>query len=78
MPLGRIAFEAYVKARRALGQPVPQSRPQFGHAACHDLGNIMLIGSYHPSQRNTQTGFLTHEMFDRVFTMARRIIDREV
>ena len=73
--LGRIAFDAYLNARRALGQPVPQPRPQFAHAACHDLGNVTLIGSYHPSQRNTQTGFLTHEMFDRVFAMARRIID---
>jgi uracil-DNA glycosylase len=76
VPLGRIAFDAYVNARRALGQPLPQPRPQFAHAACHDLGNVTLIGSYHPSQRNTQTGFLTQVMFDRVFSEARRIVDR--
>jgi uracil-DNA glycosylase family 4 len=75
--LGRIAFDAYVKARRALGQSVPQPLPRFAHAACHNLGNVTLIASYHPSQRNTQTGFLTREMFDRVFAMARRIVDRE-
>jgi len=75
VPLGRIAFDAYLNARRTLAQPVPQPRPRFAHAASHDLGNITLIGSYHPSQRNTQTGFLTQAMFDRVFAMARRIIE---
>jgi uracil-DNA glycosylase family 4 len=73
--LGRVAFDAYLRTRRAAGQPVPHPRPRFAHAACHDLGNLTLIGSYHPSQRNTQTGFLTHAMFDRVFATARRIID---
>ena len=73
--LGRIAFEAYLSARRGLGQPVPSPRPRFTHAGAHDLGNLTLIGCYHPSQRNTQTGFLTQDMFDRVFAVARRIVD---
>jgi uracil-DNA glycosylase family 4 len=70
--LGRIAFDAYLSARRALALPVPQPRPRFGHAAVHELPDVLLIGSYHPSQRNTQTGMLTHAMFDRVFAAARR------
>lgn len=74
--LGRIAFDAYLNARRALSQPVPRPRPPFVHAGCYTLGSITLIGSYHPSQRNTQTGFLTQKMFDQVFASARRIIDR--
>ena len=76
--LGRVAFDAYLRARQALGQALPQPRPQFGHAAVHPLGTATLIGSYHPSQRNTQTGLLTHGMFDIVFATARRLIDDEL
>jgi uracil-DNA glycosylase family 4 len=74
--LGRIAFEAYLSARRALTMPLPQPRPQFNHAAIHELSDVFLIGSYHPSQRNTQTGMLTHAMFDRVFATARRLLEQ--
>ena len=72
--LGRIAFDAYLSARRALAMPLPQPRPQFGHAAIYELSDVFLIGSYHPSQRNTQTGMLTQAMFDRVFATARRLL----
>ncbi|MFI5395737.1 MAG: uracil-DNA glycosylase [Candidatus Binatia bacterium] len=72
--LGRFAFDAYLSTRRALQQPVPQPRPQFAHARVYELLNVFLIGSYHPSQRNTQTGMLTHEMFDRVFSTARQLL----
>lgn len=74
--LGRIAFDAYLSARRALAMPLPQPRPRFGHAAIHELSDVFLIGSYHPSQRNTQTGMLTQAMFDRVFATARRLLGR--
>ena len=74
--LGRIAFDAYLSARHALTMPVPQLRLQFGHATLHQLSDVFLIGSYHPSQRNTQTGMLTHAMFDRVFAMARRLLEK--
>jgi uracil-DNA glycosylase family 4 len=76
IPLGRIAFDAYLSARRTLAMPVLQPRPQFGHAAVYQLSDVFVIGSYHPSQRNTQTGMLTHPMFDRVFTTARRLLEK--
>ena len=34
----------------------------------------VLIGSYHPSQQNTQTGRLTHAMFDAVFEKAKSLL----
>ncbi|MCK6555635.1 uracil-DNA glycosylase [Candidatus Binatia bacterium] len=69
--LGKIAFDRYLVARRALGAAVPKPRPHFHHGCVHDLGDVTLIGSYHPSQRNTQTGLLTEKMFDAVFRQAR-------
>jgi len=38
---------------------------------------ITLIASYHPSQRNTQTGLLTEPMFDDVFRSARRALEED-
>jgi len=69
--LGKVAFDAYLATRTEIQLHVPKPRPKFIHAATYDLGDITLIGSYHPSQRNTQTGFLTQAMFDEVFRRAR-------
>lgn len=73
--LGKIAFDNYLAALRRLGHTVP--RVEFGHARAHDLGTGLptLIASYHPSRQNTNTGRLTKEMFDAVFTLARRVVD---
>jgi uracil-DNA glycosylase len=50
-------------------------RPDFGHGRAHRLANgIMLIGCYHPSRQNTNTGKLTAPMMDQVFQAARRAL----
>lgn len=59
--------------RSAGGRQVAKAqpnRPQFGHASMATLpdGQI-LIGCYHPSRQNTNTGRLTASMMDRVFGM---------
>jgi uracil-DNA glycosylase family 4 len=72
--LGRVAFDACLAARRALGRPVPQPRPQFAHARVHEFPDLTLIASYHPSQRNTQTGMLTTPMFDHIFATAQQLL----
>ena len=75
--LGRIGWEAYLRARRALGHAPPPARPVFVHGAASDLGDgVTLIACYHPSQQNTFTGKLTRPMLRGVFTQARRILDR--
>jgi uracil-DNA glycosylase family 4 len=75
--LGRIAWQAYLRARRLLGRPLPARAPMFGHAAKVEFADgTALIGSYHPSQQNTFTGRLTRAMFRRVFAAARRELDR--
>jgi uracil-DNA glycosylase len=73
--LGKIAFDNVLLALADRGAELPKPRPAFGHEAVYQVDRYTLIGSYHPSQRNTQTGLLTPPMFDRVFHRARRLIE---
>jgi uracil-DNA glycosylase family 4 len=55
---------------------VPSSRPAFGHGVELTLADgLTLVASYHPSQQNTFTGALTEEMFDRIWTRARALVE---
>lgn len=74
--LGQTAMDHFLRAWGASGRAVPRPKPRFGHARMYRLGEIRLVTSYHPSQRNTQTGLLTEAMFDRVFRMAQRALER--
>ncbi|HEX9834192.1 MAG TPA: uracil-DNA glycosylase, partial [Mycobacterium sp.] len=47
--------------------------PRFGHGTTADLGEVTLIGCYHPSQQNTFTGRLTPQMLDDVFGRAKAL-----
>jgi uracil-DNA glycosylase len=70
VPLGQIAFSQTLKLLREKGLEVPPLA--FGHGRVYPLQNGQtLITTYHPSQQNTQTGKLTHPMFDKIFEMAR-------
>jgi uracil-DNA glycosylase len=72
--LGKIAFDAYLrllKQRAVLVRP----RPAFAHGAQHVLPTGQtLIGCYHPSRQNTNTGKLTASMMEHVFARARRAL----
>jgi uracil-DNA glycosylase family 4 len=72
--LGRIAFDAYLQLlkRQAL---VIKPRPTFAHGSRADLPHgVSLVGCYHPSRQNTNTGKLTAAMMADVFAMVKRII----
>ena len=72
--LGKIGWDAYLRARRAMGAGVPRPLPRFGHAAAAVMpGGITLLGCFHPSQQNTFTGKLTRPMLRDVFARARAI-----
>jgi uracil-DNA glycosylase family 4 len=70
--LGKIGFDAYLQLLRERAVRVTP-KPKFGHGAAYELPNgQMLIGCYHPSRQNTNTGKLTPAMMDDVFTLARQ------
>jgi len=70
--LGKIGFDAYLQLLKSRGLAV-RPRPAFGHGAAHMLPNgQLLIGCYHPSRQNTNTGKLNARMIDAVFRRAIR------
>ena len=72
--LGKIGWDAYLRARRAAGLPLPRPLPRFGHAARAAMPDgLVLLGCFHPSQQNTFTGRLTRPMLRRVFVTAKRL-----
>jgi uracil-DNA glycosylase len=73
--LGGFAWDAALRARAVLGEPVPRPRPRFGHGAelAAAPGRLTLVGCYHPSQQNTFTGRLTEPMTDAALLRAREL-----
>ncbi|HEY6099123.1 MAG TPA: uracil-DNA glycosylase [Anaeromyxobacter sp.] len=69
--LGAVAWKAALGALARAGHAVPRPAPRFGHGAALSLpGAPALLGSYHPSRQNTQTGRLTPAMLDAVLARA--------
>jgi uracil-DNA glycosylase family 4 len=71
--LGKIAWDTVLaRSSRVAPDLMPRPKPKFGHCAATALvlnpgqAPMAVIGSYHPSQQNTQTGRLTQAMFDEV------------
>ncbi|WP_340539674.1 uracil-DNA glycosylase [Nocardioides sp. GXZ039] len=77
--LGAIGWDAALRAARRAGWTVPKPKPRFGHGAEAILGgphgDVLLLGSYHPSQQNTFTGRLTEPMLDDVLGRAAAMIE---
>ncbi len=74
LALGALAWESVFRALAAAGAPAP--RTPFAHgaelpAARPGGAPLLLIGSYHVSRQNTNTGRLTPAMLDAVLTRAR-------
>jgi uracil-DNA glycosylase len=73
--LGKIGFDAWLQALKRRGvRMLP--KPQFGHGIVTRMGPDLpvLVGCYHPSRQNTNTGKLTARMMEAVFKKARRLI----
>jgi uracil-DNA glycosylase family 4 len=73
--LGRIGFDAAWRLLAGRGI-APRPRPAFAHGVQYEFtGAPVVIGSYHPSRQNTNTGKLTPAMLASVFEKARRAIE---
>ncbi|MGH7436857.1 MAG: uracil-DNA glycosylase [Polyangiaceae bacterium] len=84
LALGSIAWAAVLGHLARTGVDLPRPRPSFGHGAhfavpatatpqsARETVTRRVLGSYHVSQQNTQTGKLTPLMFDRVLAQALR------
>lgn len=71
--LGAFAWDAALRLLGAAGMPAARPRPHFSHGATVAVGELTLLGSYHPSQQNTFTGRLSEKMTDEVLLAARRL-----
>ena len=67
--LGKIAFDAWLQLLKRRGAAVVAAaavRPRRGRAI-RVAGVPVLVGCYHPSRQNTNTGKLTARMMEEVF-----------
>lgn len=74
--LGKLAYDAAVRHILRLNRM--ELVPVFSHGAfipAHE-GTPWLLGSYHPSRQNTQTGRLTADMFDSIWQQANQLLGK--
>lgn len=72
--LGKIGFDSYLNHLRRVGIITSRAPYTFGHAAEYAMPNgVTLLGSYHPSLQNTNTGKLTKQMFTKIFERAKKL-----
>jgi uracil-DNA glycosylase len=76
LALGRIAWDTYLEILKSRGVIASRAKFVFAHGAEAELpgGGPRLIGVYHPSQQNTQTGKLTPAMYANVLKQIQRIL----
>ena len=65
LALGAFAWDGVLRATAAAGSGI-RPKQRFAHGAEAALGDLILLGCYHPSQQNTFTGRLTPGMLDAV------------
>src|SRR5256885_4441371 len=76
LALGRIAWDAYLEVLRQEGKIASRAQFVFGHGAeARPVSDgPLLVGVYHPSQQNTQTGKVTAAMYAKVLKRIGKIL----
>jgi uracil-DNA glycosylase family 4 len=77
--LGKIAFDVWLRLLKHRGATVPSPRPQFAHGTLVRIPGPeglprLVLGCYHPSRQNTNTGKLTPAMMAAVFRKAKGLL----
>lgn len=73
--LGKIAWDATFRLLARRRGLIIRPRPSFAHLARVNLPNgTTVIGSFHPSRQNTNTGRLTQHMMRQVFADAAALV----
>ncbi len=76
--LGHIAWNGYLAHLRRMGHSLRVADYPFGHGVEYEMPNgLTLVGSYHPSLQNTNTGRLTREMFLDIFMRVRELASQK-
>jgi uracil-DNA glycosylase family 4 len=73
--LGGFAWDCALAWHARVAGSRLRPKPGFGHGSRVVLGQVSLLGCYHPSQQNTFTGRLTASMLDDVVAAARAVAD---
>ncbi len=75
LALGGIGWAAALRHFARRGLSLPRPLPKFGHGALARIPQgPILLGCYHVSQQNTNTGKLTPAMIDRVLAQAKELM----
>jgi uracil-DNA glycosylase len=76
LALGKIAWDAYLDILKSEGVIASRAKFVFAHGAVAKLpgDGPRLVGVYHPSQQNTQTGRVTAAMYAAVLTRIRKLL----
>ena len=72
--LGKIGFDSFLSHLKRKGLITSRAPYIFSHGASYKMPDgRTLLASYHPSNKNTQTGKLTRPMFMEIFEKARAL-----
>jgi uracil-DNA glycosylase family 4 len=79
LPLGAIAFHAYLSVLKNKGLISSRAAFPFSHGALFSThpNGPRVLASYHPSQQNTSTGKLTATMLRDIFLKAKSLLNAE-
>ena len=77
LALGKIAWDAYLEILKQEGKIGFRAKFVFGHGAEEQITSDgpRLVGVYHPSQQNTQTGRVTPVMYAKVLKRIQRFLE---
>jgi uracil-DNA glycosylase family 4 len=79
LALGKIAWDAYLEILKRQKRIASRAKFIFGHAAEERpvSDGPLLVGVYHPSQQNTQTGKVTAPMYTKVLNRIVRLLEKD-